>query len=248
MDRLRPVHPQWRRDGPGRRRRRLAPPGPARPRRHPACRRSRACSATSSARRSGSTWPQALVVLAVVVTLLAVGGYVLSFWGYRLTRHLAGTLHVTRGLLTTRATSIEERRLRGVEIGEPVPLRWVGGRRLSAITTGLRSRNDNGGGSAMLVPPAPLGEVARVAGLVLGDPAVRHRARCARTVRRPAADGWCAPPCRPLAVLVAAGVVQQVADLPVWVLPSPPCRCCSPYRWGWTATAASGTPSAGATW
>ncbi len=108
--------------------------------------------------------------------------------------------------------------MRGVEIGEAVPLRWVGGRRLSAITTGLRSRNDNGGGSAMLVPPAPLGEVARVAGLVLGDPAVATvalrphgtAARRRRLVRAtlPAA-----------AVLVAAGVVQQLADLPVWVLP-----------------------------
>jgi putative membrane protein len=161
---------------------------------------------------------QALVVLAVVVTLLSVGGYVLSFWGYRLMRHAAGTLHVTRGLLTTRATSIEERRLRGVEIGEAVPLRWAGGRRLSAITTGLRSRNDNGGGSAMLVPPAPQAEVARVAGLVLGDPSVATvalrphgaAARRRRLVRAtlPAA-----------AVLVAAGVLQQLADLPRWVLP-----------------------------
>ena len=34
---------------------------------------------------------QGLVVLAAVITLLAIGGYVLSFWGYRLTRHHAGT-------------------------------------------------------------------------------------------------------------------------------------------------------------
>ena len=161
---------------------------------------------------------QALVGLVVVVTLLSVGGYVLSFWGYRLTRHLAGTLHVTRGLLTTRATSIEERRLRGVEIAEPVPLRWAGGRRLSAITTGLRSRNDNGGGSAMLVPPAPLAEVARVAGLVLGDPslvtvALRPHGAAARRRRLVRATVPAA------AVLLAAGVAQQLADLPGWVVP-----------------------------
>ena len=79
---------------------------------------------------------QGLAGLAAVITLLAIGGYVISFWGYRLTRHHAGTLHVSRGLLTTRATSIEERRLRGVEVGEPVALRLLGGRRLSAITPG----------------------------------------------------------------------------------------------------------------
>jgi putative membrane protein len=161
---------------------------------------------------------QAVVVLAVVVTLLSVGGYVLSFWGYRLTRHTAGTLHVTRGLLTTRATSIEERRVRGVEIGEAVPLRWAGGRRLSAITTGLRSRNDDGGGSAMLVPPAPLAEVARVAGLVLGDSSVatvalRPHGTAARRRRLVRAT------LPATAVLVAAGVVQQLAGLPLWVVP-----------------------------
>ena len=196
MDRLRPVHPQRRRDRPGRRRCRLAPRGPARPRRHPV-------AGGPGRRRPPRAHPglagrgcRRLAVLAVVVTLLAIGGYVLSFWGYRLTRHHAGTLHVSRGLLTTRATSIEERRLRGVEVGEPVPLRWAGGRRLSAITTGLRSRNDNGGGSAMLVPPAAAGRGARVVGQVLRDPSVTDRGAAPARCRRPAAAGWCAPPCR----------------------------------------------------
>jgi hypothetical protein len=57
-----------------------------------------------------------IVVAVLVVTLLSTIGYVLAYWGYRLTRHAGGTLHVARGLLTTRATSIEERRLRGAEI------------------------------------------------------------------------------------------------------------------------------------
>ena len=161
---------------------------------------------------------QALAGLAAVTTLLAIGGYVISFWGYRLTRHHAGTLHVSRGLLTTRATSIEERRLRGVEVGEPVALRLLGGRRLSAITTGLRSRNDNDGGSAMLVPPAARAQVSRVVGEVLRDrtvmdvPLLPHgpAARRRRLLRAllPA-----------LAVLVVAVVLWRVDVLPGWGVP-----------------------------
>src|SRR5450759_4066408 len=56
---------------------------------------------------------QGLVALVAFVTVLSIGGYVLSYWGFRLSRHGQGSLHITRGLLTTRAISIEERRLRG---------------------------------------------------------------------------------------------------------------------------------------
>ena len=49
-----------------------------------------------------------LAALLVFVTVLSIGGYVLSYWGFRLMRHPRGTLHVSRGLVTTRAVSIEE--------------------------------------------------------------------------------------------------------------------------------------------
>lgn len=107
--------------------------------------------------------------VAVAVSVLAVVGYVLSFWGFRLTRHGGGSLHVSRGLLTTRETSIEEARLRGLEVGEPLGLRLAGGGRLQAVTTGL-SRRENERGSAWLVPPAPRAVVERVAAEVVGDP------------------------------------------------------------------------------
>ncbi|HKD98554.1 MAG TPA: PH domain-containing protein [Micromonosporaceae bacterium] len=109
-----------------------------------------------------------LVILAVVV--LSIGGYVLAFWGFRLVRQGA-TLHVTRGLLTTRATTIEERRLRGAEISEPVLLRWVRGARATAITTGLRVGRGAERGGSVLLPAAPAAEVDRVAGAVLGTTA-----------------------------------------------------------------------------
>jgi len=109
------------------------------------------------------------LALAIFVTALSIGGYVLSYWGFRLTRHAHGSLHVTRGLLTTRATSIEERRLTGVELGEPLGLRAVHAARLSGITTGLRSSGRRDGGSSLLLPPAPVAVARDVASKVLGD-------------------------------------------------------------------------------
>jgi putative membrane protein len=114
---------------------------------------------------------QGLIALLVCVTVISIGGYVLSYWGFRLSRHSHGSLHVTRGLLTTRATSIEERRLRGVELGEPLLLRAVHAARLSGITTGLASKGSADGGSSLLLPPAPLAVAMAVATQILRDPA-----------------------------------------------------------------------------
>ena len=114
---------------------------------------------------------QVVLTLAALVTALSIGGYLLSYWGFRLTRHAQGSLHITRGLLTTRATSIEERRLRGVELGEPLLLRAVHAARLSGITTGLESRGRADGGSSLLLPPAPLAAAKAVASQILRDPA-----------------------------------------------------------------------------
>ena len=138
----------------------------------------------------GHAWWVSLLVglasVAVAVSFLAVLGYILQNWHFRLSRHQGGTLHVSRGLLTTRETSIEEKRLRGVEVGEPLGLRLAGGSRLKAITTGLSRREDDRG-SAWLVPPAPRSVVAGAARAVVGDdealtapltphgPAARHR-------------------------------------------------------------------------
>ncbi|HWV84396.1 MAG TPA: PH domain-containing protein, partial [Capillimicrobium sp.] len=88
-------------------------------------------------------------VLLVVVALASTGGYVLSYWGFRLTRHEGGTLHVRRGLLTTRAVSIEERRLRGVELADTPLLRVAGGARCTAIATGLRRGEGSARGGSL---------------------------------------------------------------------------------------------------
>lgn len=108
------------------------------------------------------------VLLVAFVALTSLLGYVLAFWNFRLVRHAGGTLEVTRGLVTTRSTSIERRRLVGVRVSEPLLLRWVGAARLLAVATGLRvGRGAEKGGEALL-PPAPVGVVRRIGREVLG--------------------------------------------------------------------------------
>ncbi|MEN3540469.1 PH domain-containing protein [Microbispora sp. ZYX-F-249] len=129
-----------------------------------------------------------VLVLVVFVSVASTLGYVLAFGNFRLTRHAEGTLHVTRGLLTTRATTIEERRLRGVEVGEPLLLRAVRGARLAAVTTGLRAAQGAQRGGSMLLPPAPRERAVSVARLVL--PRVSAGTRDARDA---AASGGASP-------------------------------------------------------
>lgn len=132
---------------------------------------SRIGAVKAALRWAQDTSPALVVVLAVAVLLvLAILGsllkYVLQFSGYRLARRADGTLRVSRGLLTTRSVSIEETRLRGVQVGEPMLLRAGRGAKVSAVTTGLGREQ----GSALLLPPAPREEAHRVAADVLHLP------------------------------------------------------------------------------
>jgi putative membrane protein len=113
------------------------------------------------------TIPAGVVVFVVVISVLAIAGYLLANWGFTLSRDGRGqSFHVRRGLLTTRETSIDIARLRGLEIHEPLGLRLAGGGRLSAIVTGLDRR---AGGSAPLVPAAPRAVVVGVGERVLDE-------------------------------------------------------------------------------
>jgi putative membrane protein len=107
-----------------------------------------------------------LATVVVVLCLLAVVGYLVTNFGFVLS-HTAedGAWHLRRGLFTTRETSLDEARVSGISIGEPLSLRLAGGARLSAIVTGLSKKQQ---GSSVLVPPAPRAEVDRVAAEVLG--------------------------------------------------------------------------------
>jgi len=126
--------------------------------------------------RSGLRWIESTptgVVIAIGVIgglVVVLGGsvivYVVQFAGYRLTREPDATLHVRRGLLTKSAVTIEEARLRGVEVSQPLLLRLANGARCLAIATGLQARNQ----AHVLMPPGPLAEANRVAGIVVHEP------------------------------------------------------------------------------
>lgn len=126
--------------------------------------------------------PLLLLLAVVVVTVLAVGGYLVTNWGFTLS-HGDGAWHLRRGLLTTRETSLDDGRVAGVAVGEPLGLRVAGGARLSAIVTGLDQKQE---GSSVLVPPAPRFVVDGVAAEVLGSaapltgPLVPHGPRAVR--------------------------------------------------------------------
>ncbi|NUR79074.1 MAG: PH domain-containing protein [Dermatophilaceae bacterium] len=116
-------------------------------------------------------WVDVLIVLAVV-SFLAVAGYVLTFWGFRLTRNGLGSLHTRRGLLTNRETSIDASRIRGIRLDEPLGLRLAGARRLKVVTTGLAHEQGGGGGGAdWLCPPAPASVVTPLAAVIRPDEA-----------------------------------------------------------------------------
>jgi putative membrane protein len=107
--------------------------------------------------------PVIVAVVLLVSTLLSFLTYLLQNHNFHLNRYLDGTIRVRRGLLTTHSVSVEEQRLRGVSLHEPLLLRAGGGARLTAVTTGLGKASD----SSLLLPPAPRGEAHRVTADVL---------------------------------------------------------------------------------
>ncbi|MBV9830061.1 MAG: PH domain-containing protein [Marmoricola sp.] len=137
------------------------------------------------ARLSESSWPVryvehhpvASVVLALVAFLVlgavfSVLGYLVQNWGFTLARDVRGrSYHVHRGLLTTRETSLEVERVRGLEVGEPLGLRLAGAARLSAIVTGVSKKES---GTTLLVPTAPRGIVQTTGSSAIGTSEPLH--------------------------------------------------------------------------
>ncbi|PXY27962.1 PH domain-containing protein [Prauserella muralis] len=113
-----------------------------------------------------------LVGIGLVVGVVGSSAlFVEMWWNYRLDREPGGTLRVRRGLLTTRSISLEERRLRGVEVVEPLGNRLVGAARVDAVATGLVKQKENERTDhKTLLPSAPKAEADRVAALVLAEP------------------------------------------------------------------------------
>jgi putative membrane protein len=109
-----------------------------------------------------------LVVVLLVVggtvgwVLIACAGYVLQ-WGELVVAREGGAVHVSAGLLTTRSTTVEEARVRGVELVEPVLMRLIRGAELNALSTGVGK-----GGTSKVLPPCPLEVAEQVGDRLLG--------------------------------------------------------------------------------
>jgi putative membrane protein len=160
---------------------------------------------------------EVIIAAMIVIAVLSTLGYVLAFWNFSLTRNEAGTLHIGRGLLTTRATTIEERRLRGVELSEPLLLRAVGAARCIAITTGLRVGRGAERGGSLILPPAPRSEALRVGEDVLGQAAPLTTQLVGHP--RPALRRRLTRSLFGAAVLIGlAGLLSWGVSEPVWVI------------------------------
>jgi putative membrane protein len=129
----------------------------------------------------------AALAVAFCLIVISTAGYIAVFWNFRLVRQREGTLRTTRGLLSTRATTIDASRLRGVEISEPLLLRAARGARYIAITTGLRVGRGAERGGSLLLPPAPrrfaravAAEVLGVSAAVCAGPLIAHGPRAMR--------------------------------------------------------------------
>jgi putative membrane protein len=104
-------------------------------------------------------------ILVVAASIVAVVRYLLSYSGFAISRVDRATLHITHGLLHTRQVTLDERRLRGIQLSEPLSLRAVGGAWTHAIMTGIGRQR---GGVALLSPPGPRDEAIRIGMEIVG--------------------------------------------------------------------------------
>ncbi|MFE4455134.1 PH domain-containing protein [Streptomyces sp. NPDC056796] len=114
-----------------------------------------------------------LLALALAAGVVgALGLWTEMWWNYRLEREPGGTLRVRRGLLTSRSLSVEEARLRGVDLVEPLGVRLAGAARVDAIATGLAQDEEaRGADHHTLLPAVPRPLAQSIAAEVLREPA-----------------------------------------------------------------------------
>jgi putative membrane protein len=161
-----------------------------------------------------------LVAIGLVVGVVgSLGLWVEMWWRYRLTRE-DGNLRVTRGLLTTRSLSLEQRRLRGVEVFEAFGSRLLGAARVDVVATGMRAKTENQSSDPKtLLPAAPMPVARRVATEVLGAPVgaavIVGHPRAARRRRLLWAAYWVLVP---VAILVLLGLLLTTVLLHIaWI-------------------------------
>lgn len=165
--------------------------------------------------RSTWDWVMQFALVAVVLVLavaglaiwlvVSVAGYVVQWWRFLLVRE-HGSLHLTSGLFTTRSITVEEAKVRGVRMTEPLLMRAVGGAELSTLATGVEN------GVTQVLPPCPhevavgIGEAVLEHRGPLTDPLVAHGPRARRRA-------WIRELRDALMLLVAAAVAAWWFDI-----------------------------------
>ncbi|MFE0101891.1 PH domain-containing protein [Streptomyces sp. NPDC059009] len=129
------------------------------------------------------------LALLVLGSVTAVALAAEEWWGYRLERDENGDFAVRRGLLTTRSLSVDARRMRGVEVTEPLVLRLGGGAQVAAVATGLDTAEESEATKLRVLSPAVPRRrahqiAAAVAGSRLSPTAVRLRRHPRAALRR----------------------------------------------------------------
>ncbi len=174
-----------------------------------------------SAVEGGWDWlvSQALVVLVIVGAIAVIVGwlllstlsYVLTWWNLRLTRMSGGTLRLMRGLFTTKTTTVEESKVRGVVMTEPALLRFVKGAELSTLSTGVGD-----GGNTQVLPPCP-----REVAISVGHSVLEEEGPLTQVLAQH--GPWARRRCHVRAQwgtvfwAVAASVATYFFDLPLWL-------------------------------
>ena len=102
-------------------------------------------------------------VFAVLSALSSLLLFCEQWWRYRFEIEGHCTYRVRRGLVTTRRIAIDRRRVRGVEVTQPLPLRLFGAGRVEVIATGLGGSDDDYTGMQVVTPAVPRGEADRIA-------------------------------------------------------------------------------------
>lgn len=145
-----------------------------------------------------------LLAVAVVVGVIGSLGLFVEMWfRYRLSRE-DGNIVMSRGLLNTRSLSLERRRLRGVEVIEPLGARLAGAARVDVIATGMTKKGDDDKTDPKtILPAAPYETACRVAADVLGSTAATATA----VAGHPRAALWRRVRWGLYTVLVVAGVL-----------------------------------------
>ncbi|MGW2331463.1 PH domain-containing protein [Streptomyces sp. NPDC001700] len=148
------------------------------------------------------------LALLVVGSVTAVALAAEEWWGYRLERDESDNFAVHRGLLTTRSLSIDARRMRGVEVTEPLALRLGGGAHVAAVATGLQKTEDlEVSKMRTLSPGVPRARAHEIAAAVVGEhpspttAALRPHPRAALRRRHVRAALTVLAPCAGLALL-----------------------------------------------